>query len=186
MPGETGPVASASLGSAIENGGRERLGQLGHPASKCRTATERLSVRRTGRHQSRDGLASVRNRDFVPLSNLSNQRRQVLPGFTYSCFFHPANVLHVALACNCPTGKIPAERDGRDRIALRSACRTGEKTLQGRELVDQPRPDCANEGSALANYLPSSDTRFCNLLNLERETRLELATPTLARSCSTN
>src|SRR5438045_4589271 len=113
MPGETGPVASASLGSAIENGGRERLGQLWHPASKCRTATERLGVCGTGRHQSRDGLASVRNRDFVPLSNLSNQRRQVLPGFTYSCFFHPAIVLHVALTCNCPTGKIPAERDGR-------------------------------------------------------------------------
>src|SRR5437773_11488647 len=104
MPGETGPVASASLGSAIENGGRERLGQLWHPASKCRTATERLSVCGTGRHQSRDGLASIRNCDFVPLSNLSNQCRQVLPGFTYSCFFHPAIVLHVALACNCPIG----------------------------------------------------------------------------------
>src|SRR5204862_8138500 len=101
MPGETGPVASASLGSAIENGGRERLGQLWHPASKCRTATERLSVCGTGRHQSRDGLASIRNCDFVPLSNLSNQCRQVLPRFTYSCFFHPAIVLHVALSCNC-------------------------------------------------------------------------------------
>src|SRR5207253_8354015 len=100
MPGETGPVASASLGSAIENGGRERLGQLWHPASKCRTATERLSVCGTGRHQSRDGLASIRNRDFVPLSNLSNQCRQVLPGFPYSCFFHPVIVLHVALTCN--------------------------------------------------------------------------------------
>src|SRR2546430_1962044 len=95
MPAETGPVASASLGSAIENGGRERLGQLWHPASKCRTATERLGVCGTGRHQSRDGLASIRNCDFVPLSNLSNQCRQVLPGFTYSCFFHPAIVLHV-------------------------------------------------------------------------------------------
>src|SRR6266705_3503811 len=101
MPGETGPVASASLGSAIENGGRERLGQLWHPALKWRTATERLSVCGTGRHQSRDSLASIRNCDFVPLSNLSNQCRQVLPGFTYSCFFHPAIVLHVALACNC-------------------------------------------------------------------------------------
>jgi hypothetical protein len=61
-----------------------------------------------------------------------------------------------------------------------------KRPFKGRELVDQPQPDCASEGSALANYLPSSDTRFCNLLNLERETRLELATPTLARSCSTN
>src|SRR5437867_3532050 len=77
----------------IENGGRERLVQLWHPASKCRTATERLRVCGTGRHQSRDGLASIRNCDFVPLSNLSNQCRQVLPGFTYSCFFHPAIVL---------------------------------------------------------------------------------------------
>src|SRR5437899_5136608 len=112
MPGETGPVASASLGSAIENGGRERLVQLWHPASKCRTATERLSVCGTGRHQSRDGLASIRNCDFVPLSNLSNQCRQVLPGFTYSCFFHPAIVLHVALACNRPIGNDQVSRAG--------------------------------------------------------------------------
>jgi hypothetical protein len=34
--------------------------------------------------------------------------------------------------------------------------------------------------------LQSGRTELCNLLNLERETRLELATPTLARSCSTN
>src|SRR5438309_2569503 len=113
MPGETGPVASASLGSAIENGGRERLGQLWHPASKCRTATERLSVCGAGRYQSRDGLASIRNCDFVPLSNLSNQCRQVLPGFTYSCFFHPAIVLHVALACNCPIGNVVSPEPGR-------------------------------------------------------------------------
>ena len=36
-----------------------------------------------------------------------------------------------------------------------------------------------------ANYLPtllSGHTELCKLLNLERETRLELATPTLARS----
>src|SRR5947199_7346006 len=66
MPGETGPVASASLGSAIENGGRERLGQLWHPASKCRTATERLGVCGTGLYQSRVGLASIRNCVFVP------------------------------------------------------------------------------------------------------------------------
>jgi hypothetical protein len=43
-------------------------------------------------------------------------------------------------------------------------------------------PDFATEGLELANYLPSSDTRTCNFLNLERETRLELATPTLASS----
>jgi hypothetical protein len=61
-----------------------------------------------------------------------------------------------------------------------------KRPFKGRELVDQPQPDFASAGSALANYLPSADTRFCNFLNLERETRLELATPTLARSCSTN
>jgi hypothetical protein len=61
-----------------------------------------------------------------------------------------------------------------------------KRPFKGRELVDQPQPDFASEGSAVANYLPGSDTRFCNFLNLERETRLELATPTLARSCSTN
>src|SRR5205085_2929265 len=61
-----------------------------------------------------------------------------------------------------------------------------KRPFKVRELVDQPQPDCANEASALANYLPSSDTRVCNFLNLERETRLELATSTLARSCYTN
>ena len=57
-----------------------------------------------------------------------------------------------------------------------------KRPFQGRELVDQPEPNYAFEGAALANYLPSSDTRICNFLNLERETRLELATPTLASS----
>jgi hypothetical protein len=51
---------------------------------------------------------------------------------------------------------------------------------------DQPQPDFKTAGEALASYLPGSATRLCNFLNLERETRLELATPTLARSCSTN
>src|SRR5205085_12212418 len=128
MPGETGPVASAALGAAIENGGRERLGQLWHPASKCRTATEQLSVCGTGRHQSRDGLASIRNCDFVPLANLSNQCRQVLPGFTHSCFFHPAIVLHVALACNCPIGNVVSPdpgRAGHRAQALRSVGASG-------------------------------------------------------------
>jgi hypothetical protein len=35
-------------------------------------------------------------------------------------------------------------------------------------------------------YVASEGTVLANLLKLERETRLELATPTLARSCSTN
>ena len=61
-----------------------------------------------------------------------------------------------------------------------------KRPFKGRELIDQPQPDFETAGEALANYLPSSATRFCNFLNLERETRLELATPTLARSCSTN
>src|SRR6266566_2023640 len=69
IPGETGPVTSASLGSAIEDGGRDRGCQLRHPASKCRTATERLSVCGTGRHQSCDRLAPIRNCDFVSLSD---------------------------------------------------------------------------------------------------------------------
>src|SRR5213082_2543488 len=103
MPGETGPLTSASLGSAIENGGRERGCQLRHPASKCRTAAKRLSVRGTGRHQSCDRFAPIRNCDLLPLSNLSDQGGQVLPGFAYSRFFHAVivlHVLHVALSRN--------------------------------------------------------------------------------------
>ncbi len=63
------------------------------------------------------------------------------------------------------------------------------RAFAGRELIDQPDPNDPNE----AKYLPSTcqvfgngRTELCNLLNLERETRLELATPTLARLCSTN
>src|SRR2546421_11773420 len=96
MPGETGPLTSASLASAIENGGRERGCQLRHPASKCRTAAKRLGARGTRRHQSCDRLATIRNGDFVPLSNLSDQGGQVLPGFAYSRFSHAVSVLHVA------------------------------------------------------------------------------------------
>jgi hypothetical protein len=57
-----------------------------------------------------------------------------------------------------------------------------KRPRKGRELIDQPEPDFATEGLELANYLANTDTRICNLLNLERETRLELATPTLASS----
>ena len=100
MPGETGPLTSVSLGSAIENGGRERGCQLRHPASKCRTAAKRLGARGTRRHQSCDRLATIRNGDLVPLSNLSDQGGQVLPGFAYSRLFHEVIVLHVALSRN--------------------------------------------------------------------------------------
>src|SRR6266566_1470440 len=157
MPGETGPVASASLGPAIENCGRERLGQVWHPASKCRTATERLGVCGTGRHQSRDGLASVRNRDFVPLSNLSNQCRQVLPGFTYSCFFHPAIVLHVALTCNCLTGndQVSPEPGRAGPADARAAHRSSQlrvrvypKIKGYRPLLEQPAVDPNHPSSA--------------------------------------
>jgi len=43
------------------------------------------------------------------------------------------------------------------------------------EWIDQP------SGLLRAKCVPTQDTHLCNTLNLERETRLELATPTLAR-----
>lgn len=52
-----------------------------------------------------------------------------------------------------------------------------ERPFAGRELVDQP--DCAE--MQRVNSVTSENTCLRNLLNLERETRLELATPTLAR-----
>jgi len=67
-----------------------------------------------------------------------------------------------------------------DRVAL---------TFAGYERIDQPLPDDPFCAQLLAKYLPSGNagrTELCNHLNLERETRLELATPTLARLCSTN
>jgi len=36
-----------------------------------------------------------------------------------------------------------------------------KRPFKGRERVDQPQPDCVSEGSALAKYVPSADTRFC-------------------------
>src|SRR5690606_11871838 len=45
---------------------------------------------------------------------------------------------------------------------------------------------CPNEKRALRPFSVSSATQEAEDCNLERETRLELATPTLARSCSTN
>ena len=53
----------------------------------------------------------------------------------------------------------------------------------GQKLVDQP--ESAAEPTRVTRV--ASDWTCLQLyLNLERETRLELATPTLARSCSTN
>ena len=46
------------------------------------------------------------------------------------------------------------------------------------------KPEGSATGKRYIHRRP--EYRFCNFLNLERETRLELATPTLARSCSTN
>ena len=53
-----------------------------------------------------------------------------------------------------------------------------KRPLKGRDLEDSRR--------LRDTCVTASATHLCNLLNLERETRLELATPTLARSCSTN
>lgn len=49
-----------------------------------------------------------------------------------------------------------------------------ERPFAGRELEDQPDPSSSHVESEVAKAT-------CKLLNLERETRLELATPTLAR-----
>ncbi len=63
------------------------------------------------------------------------------------------------------------------------------RPFAGHQRIDQPLPDDHVCAQVLANYLPSREsgrTELCNFLNVERETRLELATPTLARLCSTN
>jgi hypothetical protein len=52
-----------------------------------------------------------------------------------------------------------------------------KRPLKGHAVEDQPDPDCPV--SRRLREIPP--THLCNLLNLERETRLELATPTLAR-----
>ena len=54
--------------------------------------------------------------------------------------------------------------------------------LKGRNLEDQPDPDGPISRGLRDNCVTASATHLCNLLNLERETRLELATPTLASS----
>lgn len=57
------------------------------------------------------------------------------------------------------------------------------RPFKGQELVDQPKPEDPDFWPPLATYLPTALTGLRNYLNLERETRLELATPTLARQC---
>jgi hypothetical protein len=61
-----------------------------------------------------------------------------------------------------------------------------KRPFKGRELVDQPSPDAPIYESLRGTCVATKVTGLRNFLNLERETRLELATPTLARSCSTN
>jgi hypothetical protein len=58
------------------------------------------------------------------------------------------------------------------------------RPFAGHERVDQAHPDDLDCAALLAKCLPtlqSGRTELRNCLNLERETRLELATPTLAR-----
>jgi hypothetical protein len=57
-----------------------------------------------------------------------------------------------------------------------------EQPFKGLEWVDQPSPDDPFPELLRAKCVPSRHIHFGNLLNLERETRLELATPTLASS----
>ncbi len=61
-----------------------------------------------------------------------------------------------------------------------------KRPFKGRELVDQPAPvhvQCMDiVSTALVRFSQNAENNEV----LERETRLELATPTLARSCSTN
>jgi integrase len=57
-----------------------------------------------------------------------------------------------------------------------------EQPFKGLEWVEQPSPDDPFPELLRAKCVPSPHIHFGNLLNLERETRLELATPTLASS----
>ena len=55
------------------------------------------------------------------------------------------------------------------------------RPFKGREMGDQPAPDDPVSGALRAQCVPTSEASSAKCLNLERETRLELATPTLAR-----
>lgn len=72
-----------------------------HLPSKINTTSKGLCLCGTRGYQSRDGLASIGDRDFVPFSDLGNEGGKVLPGFTDTSFFHGHIVLHVALLRNC-------------------------------------------------------------------------------------
>ena len=60
------------------------------------------------------------------------------------------------------------------------------RPFKGHTRIDQPTPGDAVSTLLRGSCVEVKRTALRNLLNLERETRLELATPTLARSCSTN
>ena len=56
------------------------------------------------------------------------------------------------------------------------------RPFKGLERVDHPAPEDPFSGLLRAKCVPTSDTHLCSLLNLERETRLELATPDLGKT----
>jgi hypothetical protein len=57
-----------------------------------------------------------------------------------------------------------------------------KRPFKGMEKEHQPLPGDAFSSQVRAKYVPSSEEGPDNALNVERETRLELATPTLARA----
>jgi hypothetical protein len=61
-----------------------------------RHGPKRLALGGMGRHETRDRLTAVGNRDFVPVTHLVNERGKSLSGLAYSSFLNGPIVRHAA------------------------------------------------------------------------------------------
>src|ERR1043166_8992525 len=92
------PSCSSSAGlffAAINDCLRKPCLQFWHLAPECRPPTERLGGRRNWWNKTGYWTAPIRDDNFVALSNVFDQRRQILASLTNPCFFHTNIVLHV-------------------------------------------------------------------------------------------
>src|SRR5450631_3498498 len=79
---------SATLCPLIDDGGGERGGQHWHLAAEFCTARKGYGLLAAGRYEPCNRPATISDRHLVTLADLFNQRGEILPSFTYTCFLH--------------------------------------------------------------------------------------------------
>src|ERR1700719_4102496 len=99
-PSASGTIdPSATLRPLIDDRSGERCGQHWHLATEIGSAYKGFGLLAAGRYEPRNRPATISDRYLVTLAHLFDQRGEVLPSFTYTCFLHGRIVLHVAQIC---------------------------------------------------------------------------------------